>query len=329
MRTLWHKNISESEIIQTCAPTLNPTQIRIKSLFSAISSGTERLVCSGLVNNKTCYESMKVPHMLGDFSLPCTYGYSSVGEIVELGNSATEQLQSGQLVHVMHPHQDEIVIDHKSPYLTLLPDEINPVQAVLISNLETVINAIWDAEVDIGDAITILGFGGIGALLALTLKSSHFGRLSIIEPNKARAQFAGSLGFETHAEMRTAQANIVFNTTSNSQALNNAIQAMGTEGKIVELSWYGNKEVKLNLGDTFHFKRLQIKSSQVSSIPERKASQWDAKKRKQLAIELIMANIFSDIKYCTTPFLKTPDFFKKLRKNLDIDNPVAIIDYQS
>ena len=38
------------------------------------------------------------------------------------------------------------------------------------------------------------------------------------------------------------------------------------EGTVVDLSWYGDSEVQLSLGDAFHSRRLGIRASQVGTI---------------------------------------------------------------
>ena len=50
----------------------------VRSLYSAVSEGTERLVLAGKVP-PNLHQAMRVPYMEGDFSFPVKYGYSLVG----------------------------------------------------------------------------------------------------------------------------------------------------------------------------------------------------------------------------------------------------------
>ena len=95
---------------------------------------------------------MKVPYMKGEFPFPVSYGYSLVGKIIK----GPEKLIN-RYVHLMHPHHDFAFVREQDIFL--IPDSIPPKRAVFASNLETVVNAIWDSKPQLGDQILIAGFG--------------------------------------------------------------------------------------------------------------------------------------------------------------------------
>ncbi|MHA2501605.1 MAG: dehydrogenase, partial [Candidatus Kariarchaeaceae archaeon] len=130
-RALWFLKPYSSVIKDIELPALDSSSLKIQTLYSSISPGTERLVFQGLVPIAS-QDYMAVPYMEGDFSFPIKYGYSLVGEVIE-GNDD----YSGKLVHVMHPHQDKIVVNEKD--IRLIPDTISAKRATLISYLETCI----------------------------------------------------------------------------------------------------------------------------------------------------------------------------------------------
>ena len=88
---------------------------------------------------------------------------------------------------------------------------------------------------------------------------------------------------------------------------------VGMEGKVVELSWYGEKEVSLNLGGDFHLQRKQIISSQVSRVPYDKSARWDYKRRKEVVLKLLKNSIFDSILTNEINFEDAPAFFNSLR----------------
>ena len=53
---------------------------------------------------------------------------------------------------------------------------------------------------------------------------------------------------------------------------------LALEGVAIVASWYGAKPVTLPLGAEFHRRRLEIRSSQVSTIGAR-AARWDRQRR--------------------------------------------------
>jgi len=66
-----------------------------------------------------------------------------------------------------------------------------------------------------------------------------------------------------------------------------AIDIAGFEARIIEMSWYGDKEVNLTLGGAFHSKRLQIISSQVGHVSPAKRKTHSYAERMQEAMKLL------------------------------------------
>ena len=157
-RALWHISRVHSEI-RPVTRTRQRGALEVRALYSLVSTGTERLVARGEVN-PGCRERMSVPYMEGSFDLPIKYGYSLVG--------TTEE---GRLVHCMHPHQSTAFV--AADGLTFLPETATPARMALLSNIETVLTAIWDAGPDKLHDVAVCGFGNLGALLANTLRIRH------------------------------------------------------------------------------------------------------------------------------------------------------------
>ncbi len=316
-KALWHINPEFSELRDVDAPIDKTGLIRVESKYSLISTGTERLVSSGL-GMASLEAFMSVPYMEGGFSLPIKYGYSLVGVVTSEGTL------KGKHVHLMHPHQSECWVDASS--VTVLPDDIPLSKAPLISNLETIINAIWDSEVSIGERVMICGFGNIGVLLAETLRHYPGIEICIMEKQAYRKQLAKDAGFQVVEDIPSG-LDVTFETTSSAQGLQNCIQALKHEGKVINLSWYGSKTITLDLGTDFHYGRKQIISSQVSQIPHSKKDQWSYAKRKALAMKLLMEYPYENYISSFIPFGDSPAFYDSLRKGEQGDGLIWCIAY--
>ncbi|MDF9795646.1 hypothetical protein OKW21_000909 [Catalinimonas alkaloidigena] len=301
--SLWHIAADQS-VIKKSESIPDKSECVIKSLYSLISTGTERLVASGKVP-VGLQEHMQVPYMEGNFGLPLKYGYSLVGEVVE----GTAELQ-GKTVHLMHPHQDVCYV--KAADLCIVPSDIPPVRATLASNMETALNAVWDSEVSIGDKVLLVGFGIIGSLTASLLKDIPGVELSVFDKNQQRCEMAETMGF------RVADAfqpyDIAFHCSGSGEGLQLCIDQVGKEGKVIELSWYGEQEVRLQLGKSFHYQRKQIISSQVSQIPVKKQHRWDYQRRKAVVMELLKNSEYDQYIGAVIAFEKAPELFDKLKK---------------
>jgi hypothetical protein len=135
-----------------------PGQILVQALYSAISRGTQRLVLAGRIP-ETEFERMRAPFMGGAFPFPVKYGYSVVGR-VECGPAELHD----RIVFALHPHQSAFILPAKA--VVPLPDGLPPARAVLAANMETALNALWDAAPAAADKIAVVGAGVVGALVA-------------------------------------------------------------------------------------------------------------------------------------------------------------------
>jgi len=301
-RALWFttpgKAVLRSDKI---GPPVGDEICTVRSLYSAVSEGSERLVLAGKVP-PDLHQSMRVPYMAGDFSFPIKYGYSLVG-VVDRGAAHLV----GAVVHLMHPHQDICCVDSADVFP--VPEGIPPRRAVLASNLETAVTAIWDARPALGERVLVVGFGCIGALIAQVLRGMPGIDLHIVERDEARSHLARNLGYATAASAGEEQFDLAFHASGSAAGLQVAIDCVGMEGRIVEVSWYGTAETPLRLGGTFHSQRKIIIASQVSHLPSFQTPRWDRIRRKQLVFSLLRDPAFDRLLDEPISFDKLADFF--------------------
>lgn len=310
IRSLWH-TVSVTEIRSLEQSDTSKNKKVILSKYSMISLGTESIVMNKKVP-KSVQNDMKAPYMEGGFELPIKYGYALSGV-----------LENGDKVHVMHPHQNKCWVDEAAIFSNC--QELPLKRIPLISNMETVINAIWNSDVDAHKTIMVCGFGNIGSLLAMTLKCYYNLEVKILETDEWRKQKAQQLGFEICAT--NERFDVAFNTTANEKALQYCIDHANEEAKIIELSWYGTSKTTLNLGANFHKNRVQIISSQVSKIPIKKRKEYDYYKRKLLAVEILKNNLFDELITTVIPFDEAPLFFNDLRQHKQPNGLIYLIKY--
>ena len=276
MKALWHKDTLHSEVRTTEDHIAHGQAIHLKTLYSQISLGTELTIAQGNVPEEL-HDTMRVPYMEGDFIFPVKYGYSLVGEAVG----------TGALCHVMHPHQNECLVDPNDIFQ--IPDDIPPRRAILASNLGTALTGIWDGAVQPGERIAIIGFGMIGSLLARIASAIPATQVLIIETNVTRKKYAEQFGFKLLEDLGTVFTpfDIAFHTSGTQEGLQTAIDLVGLEGRVVEMSWYGRKAVTLDLGGEFHTLRKRIIGSQVSNIPGTMQPGWDRRRRQKAVFRLL------------------------------------------
>jgi len=302
VRVLWFTGLGTATLrSDTIYSPVAGEILLVRSLYSAVSEGTERLVLAGKVP-PNLHQAMRVPYMEGDFSFPVKYGYSLVG-VVDEGASHL----SGAVVHLLHPHQDICCVNAADVFP--VPEGIPPRRAVLASNLETAVTAIWDARPTLGERVLIVGFGCIGALIGQVLRGMPGIDLQIVERDEARSHLARKLGYRTATSAGDEEFDLAFHASGSAAGLQEAIDRVGMEGRILEVSWYGTSETPLRLGGTFHSQRKTIIASQVSHLPAFQTPRWDLMRRKQLVFSLLRDPAFDLLLDEPTPFDKLADFF--------------------
>ncbi|WP_018141699.1 zinc-binding alcohol dehydrogenase [Thioalkalivibrio sp. ALJ7] len=262
-------------------------ELRVRTHFSAISRGTESLVFRGRVPESQ-YQAMRAPFQAGDFPWPVKYGYISVGE-VEAGGAPDRV--PGQRVFCLHPHQSTYVVPVTAA--VPIPESVPSERAVLAANMETAINAVWDAQPGPGDRIAVVGAGVVGLLAAWLLRSIPGTEVVVIDPNPEREAVAGALGLAwvtpeaAAVEPARQDLDIVLHASGHPDGLVQALALAGVEARVVEMSWYGDQQVPAPLGEAFHSRRLTLRSAQVGRIPPERAPRWDYRRRLTLALSLL------------------------------------------
>ena len=254
-------------------------EVRVRTLFTGISRGTESLVFQGKVPLNQA-EAMRCPNQEGDFSFPIKYGYIAVG-VVESGCDL-----EGQAVFCLHPHQTHFVVPRAA--VTVLPAGLDPSLAVLCANMETAINGVWDADPSREDTVTVIGAGVVGALVAWRIQQQVDTPVQLVDTQPRRAELAAALGvaFATPAAA-SPERSLIVHCSGSERGLQQALTLAAADGKIVEMSWFGDRQVSLALGEHFHSRRLTLQSSQVGSIPPRMRAEWSYERRMQLVLELL------------------------------------------
>jgi len=283
-RQFWISTPGRGEILTSLLGRRKPDHVLVRALYSGISRGTESLVFRGEVPPSQ-YQVMRAPFQEGDFPGPVKYGYSSVGEVLEAPDGPESSLV-GRQVFCLHPHQDLYLVPARA--VRVLPDGLPPERAVLGSNMETALNAVWDAGPSIGDRIIVIGGGVVGLLVAWLCRQIPATRVSLVDVDPSRESVARGLGVEfADSVSDEADADLVFHASGSPRGLETALSVAGVEATVVELSWYGTRSVQLPLGEAFHSRRLTLRSSQVGGIPVDRAPRWDHSRRLGVALDLL------------------------------------------
>ncbi len=279
-RAFWVAEPGRGEIRAEPISPLKPGEALVRTLFSGISRGTEALVFQGRVPSSE-YPRMRAPFQAGEFPAPVKYGYCNVG-IVEQGPGELR----GRHVFCLYPHQTRYVVPTTA--LHVLPDAVPPARAVLAANLETAVNALWDASPRVGDRVAVIGAGTVGCCVAWLAARIVGVEVELVDVDERKTAAASALGvaFRSPAQA-TREADAVVHASGSAAGLSLALELAGHEATVLELSWYGDLAPAVPLGGAFHSRRLTLKSSQVGAIAPAQRARWDHARRMELALRLL------------------------------------------
>ena len=301
----WLREPGSGEIRPATLPDLGPGDVRVRTLRSGVSRGTETLVFRGGVPASQ-YAAMRAPFQEGDFPGPLKYGYLNVGT-VEHGPPDLR----GRTVFCLYPHQTAYVVPATS--VAVVPEDVPPARAVLAGTVETAVNALWDAAPLIGDRITVVGAGMVGCCVARLLARFPGVRVCLVDVDPARAQVAASLGVDFALPGAAADGrDLVVHTSATSAGLQRSLDLLAPEGTVLDLSWYGDAEVALSLGGAFHSGRLAIRSSQVGMVSPARRGTRSFADRMALALDLLRDPAFDALITGESRFDELPEVMARL-----------------
>ena len=301
----WVREPGEGEIRPVRLLEPGAGEVTVRTLRSGISRGTETLVFRDSAPESQ-YAAMRAPFQEGNFPGPVKYGYLNVG-VVEQGPPDLR----GRTVFCLYPHQTAYVVPAQA--VVPVPDDVPPERAVLAGTVETAVNALWDAAPLVGDRVTVVGAGMVGCCVSRLLARFPGVEVTVVDTDPAKAEVAQELGalFASPSEAAGGR-DLVVHASATSTGLQLSLDLLAPEGVVLDLSWYGDAEVRLSLGGAFHSGRLGIRASQVGTVsPARRGSRTHAD-RLALALELLRDPGFDALITGVSPFDELPALMSKL-----------------
>ena len=308
-QALWYIGPGQAEIRAETIPPPAPGDVRVRAVASALSRGTERLIFFGLVPESE-YQRMRAPFMGGAFPFPVKYGYAMVGRVED----GPPELKD-RPCFALYPHQT--VFNLAAENIVPLPHNLPAERAVLGANMETALNATWDGDAQRARKIAVVGAGVLGLLVArLCVKLGK--PVTVVDIEASRGEVARKLGAGFAApEAASEDCDLVFHTSASEAGLATALRLAAFEGTVLELSWYGSREIKVPLGGAFHSQRLKLVSSQVGHVAPTHRASWTHRRRLEEALRLLDDAALDAL-------LSSPVTFSDLPKKLpDILNPTS------
>ena len=304
-QAFWLRSPGCGDIRPAPLPDPGPNDVLVRTMYSGVSRGTETLVFRGAVPPDQ-YGAMRAPFQEGDFPSPVKYGYLNVGT-VEKGPTELR----GRTVFCLYPHQTAYVVPAGA--VAVVPEDVPPARAVLAGTVETAVNALWDAAPLLGDRVTVVGAGMVGCCVARLLRAFPATQITLVDVDAGRAEVAAALGVDFALPGDAAgDRDLVVHASATSAGLQQSLELLAPERVVIDLSWYGDEEVRLSLGGAFHSRRLGIRASQVGTLSPARAGRRTSAERLELALNLLRDPAFDVLLTGQSRFHELPDVMSRL-----------------
>jgi len=269
---------------------LEPGQVRVRTVYSGISAGTEMTAYRGTNPYVVSQWDPDVKLFTGRAENRPGYpldgwGYSEVGEVVEVHPDLGPGPRLGDLVWGIWGHRSEACLDAGQLARQVLPAGI-PAEVGTFSRVGSVaLNAVLASRCGLGSTVVVLGQGVIGLLATAFAVRSGAAVIAVdgIAQRRAQALEYGAREAlapapEVAAQVRELTANrgadVVIELSGSYAALHEATRIAGPEATVVAAGFYQGSADAVRLGEEFHHNRVSIIASQIGAVPGHLANRW-------------------------------------------------------
>ncbi|ELZ34339.1 zinc-dependent alcohol dehydrogenase [Halorubrum distributum] len=311
-------------------------ELLVDTRASAISAGTELLVYrdqtpDGLPADET------LDALDGDLSYPLQYGYAASGVVSEVGADVDPDWV-GRSVFSFVPHQTSFRTTPDS--VVALPPGTAPAVGSLLPSVETATNIVLDAAPRLGERVVVFGAGVIGLCVTRLLAAFPLESLVVVDPVERRRALAAAFGADRTttpaalddgaggggSDAALDDADLAVELSGQPSALDDALGVVGYDARIVVGSWYGTKREPIGLGGRFHRDRIDIVSSQVSTISPELRGRWDRDRRMDAALERLDRIPADELITHRIPFERAAEAYQLLDSGTD-ETVQVILEY--
>lgn len=311
-------------ISQAIEPITDDT-VLCKAVKSLISTGTETTCLRGVFDAGTnWFDWVKYPFHPG---------YSMTAQITRTGKNVPG-LKEGDFVFAARPHQQ---------YFTCLPQDLYPIpagihpdEAAWFSLLRIAQNGARRAQIQMGDAVVVIGLGVVGMLTVQYACICGATKVIAIDTVEDRVALAAQLGATHTLTLRSDQAkealsqitrerlaDVVFDTTGNHQVLASACQLARKYGKVVLLG-DSPQPSKQAIGPGVVSNYLSILGAHELMVAgaENEFYPWTRRKVQDIACELLLQKRI-DVKSMITDYV-SPAHAKMVYQDLLEGNSTSL-----
>lgn len=296
---------------------LLPRQMRIATLCSAISAGTELSYLKG--TNPFLYKQLDEDRLFVDKpskGYPQDSGYMQTGMVVE---SSIEDVPEGSIVAMAYGHKNMHIADEGDRY-TVLPEWMDPEVGTLVAHMGPICanGVLYGIDDRLGHLVRqfegtldarhggVIGAGVVGQLTTLFAMRAGV-EVRITDTDQRRLAVAEKLGMKTvpteiesdddlprylkqlwtATDPKRKGAELMWHCTGSIRALIKGLKSLRTQGTMVDMGFYQTDAAGLRLGEEPHHNILRYVVGQIGETPWRQQPDWDRPALRRQTISLL------------------------------------------
>lgn len=283
--------------------SLEPHEVRLRTLYSGISAGTELTAYRGsnvyLHKRWDSEQRLFVPDAAPSKQHPVRdLGYEESGEVIEAGSAVT-RVKVGDIVCGTWGHRTTHIAAEDYAAGRLLPADLPPILGIYSHMTAIALNGILDAAIRLGETVAIFGLGVPGQIVAQMAKRSG-ARVIGVDMMAARLAKAVELGaVDVPLDARAGQiaeqikaltdgrgADVCIEASGAYPALHEAVRSAAYSAKVVALGFFQGSGLGLDLGEEFHHNRVNVVCSQISGVGPELSYRWNRDRLVRTGIRL-------------------------------------------
>ena len=324
-----------------------PGQVRLDTLYSGLSAGTELTIYKGTNPYLHArWDGARGVFVPGEAEMRYPVPFLGYMEVARVSESLVEDMPDGQTVALTCGHKTGHTADPFNEMLVPLPDDVDPMLGIYVAQMGPIAaNGLLHADAELGAVpaarmgesvegrpALVIGGGVVGLLVALFAARAGAREVVVADPSSFRRSRIEALGFTAmtedqawdHAKARWHHggsdrgADVVFQTRADPASLQAALKALRPQGAVIDLAFYQGGTDAARLGEEFHHNGLAIRCAQIGRVPRGFGGTWDRRRLAHETIGLLQtrgADIRDQMITDIVPFDDAPRFLRHLVEN--------------